>query len=183
MAARWGMLPHRTCAPAAGRTCSNPTVGMGRKLAGWSLPSLSFRYTKGASISRAPISKEALGLGRVDQKIVERLGTLFLVPIGDFLALDTISRPRHSMQALDADVFFAVQTHAKSTFVNAVQRAANVAKQVRFPVEITDRQFPLRRVLDFVQGVRALLDCDPIPIPQHLHQLSLFGFQDFFEFV
>src|SRR5260370_8948777 len=87
------------------------------------------------------------------------------------------------MEALDTDVLLAMQANSKCAFIYALQRRTYVAQEVGFAVQVANRQFTFGRILDFIQGVRALLDRDPVPISQHLHQLSLFAFQAFFEFV
>jgi len=56
----------------------------------------------------------------VHQNVVEGIVTFFLIPIGNFLALDAISCPRYSVKALDADVFLAMQAHSKRAIVYTV---------------------------------------------------------------
>ena len=55
--------------------------------------------------------------------------------------------------------------------------AAHVAQQVRFAVQVADRQLALGRVLHFVQRVRALLNGDAFAIPHKLRQLCLLRLQ------
>jgi hypothetical protein len=65
------------------------------------------------------------GLGCVYENVVERIGTFFLIPVSDFLALDAVGCPGHGVQALDANVLFAVQANTEGSFIDAVQRRAN----------------------------------------------------------
>jgi hypothetical protein len=151
-------------------------------------------HTKGARLL-APFGKEIprpktgiqsaklACLGGVDEKIVERIRAFFLALVGDFLTLDAVSRPGYSVKSLDADVFLAMQAGTESTFVNAVQSGSDVAQHVRFTIQVANRQLALGCILDFIQRIRALLDSDPFTVSQHLRQLSLFSFQDFFKFV
>src|SRR5580698_8284499 len=105
------------------------------------------------------------GLGGMNKNVVERIGTFFLIPVSDFLALDTVCGPRYGVQTLDANVLFAVQTHAEGAFVDAVQRRANITQKVRFPIQIANSQLTLRGVLNFIQRVRALLDRNTFTVP------------------
>ena len=89
----------------------------------------------------------------------------FLVPVGDFLALDAICGPGHGVQTLDANILFAMQTHPEGTFVDAVQGRADITQKVRFPIQIANCKLPFRGVLDFIQGVRALLDRNTFTVP------------------
>jgi hypothetical protein len=76
-----------------------------------------------------------------------------------------------------------MQADTKGAFVDAVQSRPHIAEQVRLAVQVSNRQLALSGILDFIQGIRALFDCDSLTVSQHLRQLSLFRFQDFFEFV
>ncbi len=67
--------------------------------------------------------------------------------------------------------------------VNAVQRCADVAQQVGLPVEVPDGELALGGVLNFVQSIRALFDCDGVPVTQYLFKFGLFVLQDLFIFV
>jgi hypothetical protein len=87
------------------------------------------------------------------------------------------------VEPLDANVLLAVHANAKGAFVHAMQGGPHIAEQVRFTVQVTDRQFPFGRILDLIQSVGTLFDSDTLPVSQHLRQLSLFSFQDFFKFV
>jgi hypothetical protein len=122
-------------------------------------------------------------LGCMNQQIVEGIGTLFLVLVGNFLALDAVGRPRDSVQPLDTNILFAMGADSESAFVDAVQGRTDVSKHVGLPVQISDRQFAFGCILDLVQGIRALLDRDSFTVSQHMCKLGLFGLQDLFEFV
>src|ERR1035438_1888006 len=97
-----------------------------------------------------------IALSCMYKKVVERIGALFLVSVGNFLALDAVRRPRDSVQPLEADILFAMPANAKRAFIDAVQGRTDVSKHVGFPVQISDRQFTFGRILDLVQCVRAL---------------------------
>ena len=70
------------------------------------------------------------GLGGMNKNVVERIGTFFLIPVSDFLALDTVCGPRYGVQTLDANVLFAMQTHPEGTFVDAMQRGTNIPQKI-----------------------------------------------------
>jgi hypothetical protein len=101
----------------------------------------------------------------VNENVIERIGPFFLVPVRDFLALNAISGPGHGVQTLDANVLFAMQTHSEGAFVDAVQRGPDITQKVRFPIQIANRKLAFGGVLDFIQGIRALLDCNAFTVP------------------
>ena len=105
------------------------------------------------------------------------------MPVGDLLTLDTIAGPGHGVQTLRTDIFFAVQACSEAAIVNSRQRIANAPQQLGLTVEVADGQFPLRRVLDFIQRVGALLNRDSLTVSENFREFSLFHFQDFFVFV
>src|ERR1035438_7993530 len=129
------------------------------------------------------MSGKRIALSCMYKKVVERIGALFLVSVGNFLALDAVRRPRDSVQPLEADILLTMRANAKRAFIDAVQSRADVSKHVRFAVKVSDRQFTFGCILDLVQCIRALLDRDAFTVSQYLRQLSLFVLQDFFEFV
>ena len=67
-------------------------------------------------------------LSCVDEHVIKRVGTLILVLIGLFLALDAIRAPRHGHKAFRANLLFAMQTGSETTIVNAAQRGAHVTQ-------------------------------------------------------
>ena len=86
-------------------------------------------------------------------------------------------------QPFRTDVLFAMQAYAEGSFVDAPKRGPHVAEQLRFAVQIADREFALRGVLHFVQGVRALLDGNSLAISHERDQLCLLRLQNIFKFV
>src|SRR5579863_4447280 len=82
---------------------------------------------KGRENLSRPRCEDRLGLGRVDEDVLEAFVAFFLILISDFLTLDAVGRPGYRMQALDTDVFLAVQAHTERAFVDPVQGRAYVA--------------------------------------------------------
>src|ERR1019366_4310924 len=124
----------------------------------------------------------SMTLGGVDHQVVEALRAVRLIAIRGFLALNAERRPRHRSQTLRADIFFAMQTHPEGAFVYAPQRATHVAQQLRFAIEIADRQLALGGMLHLVQSVRALFDGNAFTIAHEQLQFRLSCLQYFFEF-
>src|SRR5229473_2537444 len=111
----------------------------------------------------APVARQdrkPLNLSGVCQQAVEGLNRLKFVAVGRLLALDTVGRPGHRIQALRADLLFAVETGPVGSVRNASESGAYVPQQVRFAVQVADCKFPLSSKLDFVQRVGRLLDGD-----------------------
>jgi hypothetical protein len=66
----------------------------------------------------------------VNENVVERIGTFFLIPVSDFLATDAVGGPGHGIQTLYANVLFAVRANAEGSFVDAMQRGANITQKI-----------------------------------------------------
>src|SRR4029077_19004881 len=103
-------------------------------------------------------------LGGVDHQVVEALRAFSLIAVSDFLALDTERRPRHGCETLRTDVLFTMQTHPESSFFDAAQCTSHIPQQIRFAIEITDRQLPLGGMLYFVESIGTLFDSNAFAV-------------------
>ena len=70
------------------------------------------------------------------------------------------------------DVLFAMHANAVAAVRDARQRAAHVAQQVRFAVEVADGEFALAGQLHFVQRIRGFFDGDVFPVTETGGELS-----------
>ena len=102
--------------------------------------------------------------------------------IGQFLAVDAVLGPRHGRQTLGVDVLLAVQADAVASLVDPGQAVLHLTQQTGLAVEIADGQLTLGGVLDLVERVGALLDCNCLAVPEHAGQFGLFGLQNLLEF-
>src|SRR5436190_23547299 len=111
------------------------------------------RNTKSAeSLPRSSMVKT---LGRVGQQFVDRVASFDFefVAVRCFLTFDTELRPRHSIEALDLDVFLAVEANAVAAVSYTGKSAADVAQHVRFAIEVPDGQPAFTGELYLIQGV------------------------------
>jgi hypothetical protein len=67
-------------------------------------------------------------LGRVAELVVESFVAVFLVTVGEFLALDTVGGPRHRGYAFRADFLFAMEARSKRAIFNAAERQPYAAQ-------------------------------------------------------
>jgi hypothetical protein len=98
--------------------------------------------------------------------------------LGSLLTLDTASRPWHGREALGADRRFALHARAEAALVYSAQRVFHITQQVGLAVYVSNRQISLRRILNLIHLVRALLDYDSVPLSHYLSQLGLFSFEN-----
>jgi hypothetical protein len=117
----------------------------------------------------------------MEESRAEGIRSLLTIPIDSLLALDTTSRPWHGRKAFWADVRFAFQACSKVAFLNPAQRVFYVTQQIGLAVDVANRQISFRGELNLIHLVRALLDCDSVPLSQYLNQLGLFSFEDLLE--
>src|SRR6478752_5106225 len=102
-------------------------------------------------------------------------------PIGRLLAMDTTAGPRHSREAFWADLPLAVRTGSKAAMVNPLQRGVYLAQQGRLTIHVSSRQFPLLRILNLIHLIRALFDCNAVPVSQCVSQFRLFTLEGLLE--
>src|SRR5438874_2558921 len=141
------------------------------------------RNTKSAET--LPRSWVVEALGRVGQQFVNRLASFDFefMAVRRFLTFDAELRPRHSVEALDLDVFLAVEANPIAAISNTRQRAADVAQHVRFAIEVPDGQLAFAGELYFIESVRGLFNGDVFPVTEPGRQFGLTGFQHRFVFV
>jgi hypothetical protein len=77
------------------------------------------------------------------------------VPVRLLLAANTESCPRHSLQPLLTDFFFALGANTVATVGNPPKRGAHFAQEARLALEVLSRQFARGGKLYFVQRIGA----------------------------
>src|SRR5262249_26147016 len=95
-------------------------------------------------------------------------------PVRVFLAIDTESRPRHSLQPFLTDFLFALEANPVATVRDPIQRSPDVAQERRFPLEIASRQFARGGQLYFVQRVGCAFDRKTLAPPESSRRFDLF---------
>src|SRR5690349_2230050 len=103
-------------------------------------------------IAPAPVEKSSL----CRQEFVDAFGAIAfeLVPVSRFLAPDAVFRPRYRFEPLRLDLFLAMEANSIATVSHSSQSTLHISKQVRFAVQVADRQLALASELYFIQSVR-----------------------------
>src|SRR5271157_2090256 len=117
----------------------------------------------------------------IGQRFVEGFRSLPPIPIGSLLALDTTRRPWHGCDAFWADRLRALNAGSKAAIAKPPQCGFHLTEQNGLAVHARNRQVSLRRELNLIHLIRALLDCDVVPVSQYPSQLSLFSREHVFE--
>src|ERR1039457_4806212 len=142
-------------------------------------------YSRGVTGSPAIIFSSYSAISRRSRRMDESPAgiarSLRFILVESVLALDTTRRPWHGREALGADRRFAVNAGSKAAVGNAPQCGFHVAQQLGLTIHVSNRQIPFRRILNLVHFVGALLDCDAVPLAQHVNQLGLFSLQNILE--
>src|SRR5208283_5365031 len=115
------------------------------------------------------------------RSIDEGLANIFWLlsfAVGGFLALDTTRRPWYSGEAFWAYRRFALKAASKTAVVNSTQGGLHLTQESGLAVYVSHRQISFRRMLNLIHLVRALLDCDAVPLTQHVNQFGLLFFED-----
>lgn len=110
------------------------------------------------------------------ESLAERFCCFQLILIGSILALDASRCPWHGREAFGADRPFALDAGSVAALVNPPQCGSYLMQQDGLPVHVLYCQFALRRILDLVHLIRALLDGEAIPLA---HYPSQFGFSSY----
>jgi len=105
-----------------------------------------------------------------------------LVAIDGFLALDAVSGPWHRIQAFGADLLLTVHASPITAVRHTREGSRYIPQEVGLAIQVSNRQFPFSRQLNFVDGIRGFLDRDILAITQTGGNLFLSLLQSRFEF-